>query len=111
MRIKDNLLVREVAGTYVIVPVGKRIQEIPGVVYMNRMGYFIWYHITGKDFEPEEIFALLSKKYPNIHDDQIRKDIDEFLQDLIENHMIDTGNQSGWNYARFPDNYKKDIEE
>lgn len=35
MRLKDNLILRKVANQYIIVPVGKRVQEITNMVYIS----------------------------------------------------------------------------
>ena len=40
MRIKDNLILREVAGQYVIVPIGKRVNEITSHRLYHRIGSF-----------------------------------------------------------------------
>ena len=34
MRLKDGLVLRKVADQYIIVPTGKRVKEIPNMVYI-----------------------------------------------------------------------------
>ena len=46
MKLKDGLLLREVAGQYVIVPTGKRVQEFPRVNYMTADAAYLWNRFT-----------------------------------------------------------------
>ena len=41
MKIKDGFMIREVAGSYVVVPVGKRADEFNGMVHWNETGSFL----------------------------------------------------------------------
>lgn len=107
MRLKDGLVLREVAGQYVIVPTGKRVQEIPGVVYLNQVGYFLWSHIKKKEFTREDLVRLLNCTYPQIEKERLQKDVDTFLESLAKYHLIEDNEESGWAYASFPHNYIK----
>ena len=42
MRLKDGLILREVAGQYVIVPTGKRVQEVTNIVYISASAAYLW---------------------------------------------------------------------
>ena len=35
LKLKSDLILREVAGQHVIVPVGKRVQEVTSIVYIS----------------------------------------------------------------------------
>lgn len=35
MKLKDGLILREVAGQFVVVPTGKRVQEVTSIVYIH----------------------------------------------------------------------------
>lgn len=109
MKLKDGLILREVAGQYVIVPTGKRVQEILGVVYLNRMGFFLWSHINNCEFEKEDLIFLLQSHYPKIDKKQLQSDIDAFVDALEKKRLLDNGEQSGWAYASFPSNYKNET--
>lgn len=109
MKLKDGLILREVAGQFVIVPTGKRVQEILGVVYLNRMGFFLWSHIKNCEFEKEDLVSLLQSHYPQIDKKQLQSDVDVFIEALAKNRLLDGGEQSGWIYASFPSNYKNET--
>ena len=42
MKLKDGLILREVAGQYVIVPTGKRVQEVTNIVYISSSAAYLW---------------------------------------------------------------------
>ena len=42
MRIKNGFFMREVAGKYVVVPVGAQTNEFKGMIQMNQTGAFLW---------------------------------------------------------------------
>ena len=42
MKLKDDLVLRKVADQYVIVPVGKRVQEVTSIVYISSSAAYLW---------------------------------------------------------------------
>lgn len=42
MKRSENFLLREVAGTQVLVPVGEAATSFPGMVTLNSTGVYIW---------------------------------------------------------------------
>ena len=50
MRLKDGLILREVAGQYVIVPTGRRVQEVTSIVYISSSGAYLWEYMKNQEF-------------------------------------------------------------
>ena len=42
MKLKDQLILREVAGEYVIVPTGQRVREVTNVVCISSSAAYLW---------------------------------------------------------------------
>ena len=42
MKIKEGYLLREVAGSNIVVPVGSGNMDFSGVITLNEVGSFIW---------------------------------------------------------------------
>lgn len=42
MRIKDGFLLREVAGSFIVVPVGAAAMDFGGMMTLNPVGAFVW---------------------------------------------------------------------
>lgn len=57
MRLKDGFVLREVAGSFVVVAVGERVKDFRGVINLNETGAFIW-----KNLEEETTEEILVKK-------------------------------------------------
>lgn len=41
MKLKDQLILREVAGQYVIVPTGQRVREVTSIVYISSSAAYL----------------------------------------------------------------------
>ena len=63
MKLKDGLILREVAGQYVIVPTGKRVKDVTGVLYMTKPAAALWDYMQSHDFEKEDLIKLTMERY------------------------------------------------
>lgn len=87
MKIKDGFMIREVAGSYVVVPVGKRADEFNGMVHLNETGTFFW-NMAEKGCTREELI----KEGLDIYDvsrEIITKDVDKFINILKSNDLFE----------------------
>ena len=50
LKLKSDLILREVAGQHVIVPVGKRVQEVTSIVYISSSAAYLWEYMKNNDF-------------------------------------------------------------
>lgn len=91
MRIKDNLVLREIAGQYVIVPVMERVKEVHSMVYISSSAAFLWENIQGKDISVDGMVDMIMNKYKNVTREQAENDIAAFLKVLERNNIIDYG--------------------
>lgn len=58
MKLKDGLILQEVAGQYVVVPTGKRVNEIPGIVYISSSEVNLWNYMKIMNLK-EKISSIL----------------------------------------------------
>lgn len=89
MRVKDQLVLREIAGQYIIVPVMERVKDVPSMVYISSSAAFLWQHMEGKDFTLDELTDLIMSKYKNVTREKAQQDIIGFLQILTKNNIMD----------------------
>jgi len=80
MKIKDGYLMREVAGTYVVVPTGKAALDFSGMLNLNGTGAFLWKQLADGQNEQELLFALLEEY--DIDEVTAKADISDFLAKL-----------------------------
>lgn len=86
MKIKKELIRRDIAGDIVLVPVGKTIYESNGLFVLNEVGAFLWDRLEQADTE-EKLLAALLEEY-EVTEDTARADVHAFLEKLREMNII-----------------------
>lgn len=108
MKLKDGLILREVAGQYVIVPTGKRVQEVTGVNYITKPAAYLWEYMQDHEFEKEDLVRLTLEKYSDATREQVSKDLDEFLKGLAEKGILEIEGQINGSFSVRLPRQKKD---
>lgn len=80
MRIKSDYVMREVAGTCVVVPTGKAAVDFSGMITLNDTGAFLWKQLAEGQSEQELLFAMLEEYETD--EATAKADISEFLKKL-----------------------------
>lgn len=102
MKLKDQLLLRKVAGEYVIVPIGKRVREVTAVVYISSSAAYLWNYMKDCEFTKEELVDRVMEHYTGVTKEQASADIDKFLKILSDNNILDDGIARGQTFVRIP---------
>lgn len=87
MLIKDGYLVREIADSYVVVPVGERVIDFKGIMTLNDTGYFIW-NCLSEDKSFDELLKLILDEY-EVDENTARTDLEEFLRKARESGVLE----------------------
>ena len=95
MKLKDGLLLRQVAGQYVIVPTGERVREVTGVHYLTPGAAWLWGQMEGKDFQPEELVEMAQAHFTGVTKEQLETDISAFLKALGDANVLEDGKMRG----------------
>lgn len=82
MKIKKELIKREIAGDTILVPVGKTVYDSNGLFVLNELGAFIWEILPKMETEAEICEAILAEY--EVTPEEAAKDVEEFLQKLRE---------------------------
>lgn len=82
MKIKKGFILREVAGSYLVLAVGQRAKEFNAVINLSETGAFIWKALE-KGKSQEEIVKDILTEY-KIDEQQAKKDVEAFIQKLTE---------------------------
>lgn len=80
MKIKKELIKREIAGDTVLVPVGKTVYDSNGLFVMNGVGAFIW-DLLPQVNTAEEIVVKITEVY-EVPRETAEADVKEFLSQL-----------------------------
>lgn len=86
MKIKKELIKRDVAGETILVPVGKTVYDSNGLFVLNELGAFIWDLLPTADSQ-EEILRAVLEEY-DVTAEEARRDIDQFLAELKELEIL-----------------------
>ena len=80
MEIKKKVILRSVAGEYMLMPVGDTALQYNGIFVMTESAQLLWRAIEeGK--EKEELIGILTKEY-EIDSAAAEADVNEFLERL-----------------------------
>ena len=82
MKIKKELVKRDVAGDIILVPVGKTVYDSNGLFVLNELGEFLWDRLEAADSE-EELLGAVLEEY-EVTEKIAREDIRKFLNRLRE---------------------------
>ncbi len=87
MKIKKNFILREVAGTYLVVAVGEAVKNFNAVINLNETGALLWRALE-KGVKEEELVNLITSEY-EVDKDIAEKDVSAFVQKLKEANLLD----------------------
>lgn len=86
MKVKSNLILREIAGSWIIVPVSEMVVEFNGLINLNESGAFLW-KMLAEGAEMDELVACFLKEY-DVAEETARADIKEFINLLEEKGLL-----------------------
>ena len=89
MRLKDGLILREVAGQYVIVPTGKRVNEVTNIVYISSSAAFLWNKMLGEEFTVDSLVDNIMEQYVGVTREVAEKDVTGFIDVLKRNRILE----------------------
>ncbi len=80
MRRNPDFLLRVVAGTNVVVPIGPATEKFAGMINLNESGVFLWNQLETEQ-TPESLTEALTREY-EVDAARARQDVDLFLERL-----------------------------
>ena len=88
MKIKENFVLRQVAGAWVVLPLGSATLDFNGMLTLNESGLLLWRFLE-KGADREKLTDALLQVY-DVSRDQASSDVDEFLNKLIQAGCVET---------------------
>ena len=86
MKIKEGYILKEIAGSFIVVAVGSAALDFNGVITLNETGAFLWKVLSeGKD-EAELITAMMGEY--EIDEQTAKADIAAFLKKLSDEGLL-----------------------
>ncbi len=87
MKIKNGFILREIAGSSLVMPVGEMAEKVSGMIELSSTGAILWKRLELGATEEELVAEILSKF--DIEEETAKADVAEFVnylkaQDWIE---------------------------
>lgn len=83
MKIKDGFLLRKIAGSSIVVPVGNRSRDFNGMITLNGTAAFLWSRLETGATE-EELVCALMENYADVDRAIAQRSVTGFLNKLRE---------------------------
>ena len=80
MKLKENLVLRQVAKTWVVLPLGNATLDFNGLLTLNESGVLLWKALE-QHGSREALANVLTKEY-NVSPENALADVDDFLNKL-----------------------------
>ena len=87
MKIKKDFILRKVAASYVVVPVGKLTLDFNGIINLNETGAFL-FELLQEGAEKEDLLRKLLEEY-DVTPEKAAADIDVFLKKVEEADVLE----------------------
>ncbi len=87
MKIKENFMLRKVADSYVVVPVGPAVASFNGMINLNEAGAFLWQLLENETTE-EAVVASMLEHY-EVSEELAKADVKKFIAQLRDADLLD----------------------
>lgn len=87
MKIKDGFILKDVAGSKIVIATGKARLSFNGVITFNSVGAEIFNLLDGTN-SPEEIVAKIASDY-NVDTEIVKRDFDALVEKLRKHNLLD----------------------
>lgn len=88
MKIKEGFILKEIAGSFVVVPVGEDVVDFSLMITTNETGAFLW-NCMSEDKSVAELVEALKSEYEGATDEEFTADVEEFVALLKENNILE----------------------
>ena len=86
MKLNGSFTLREVAGEFLVIPIGATALELNGMIILNPVSKVIWECLEKGATEDSVLEAVLDAF--EVEAEEAKADIEEFLRQLRENNLI-----------------------
>jgi len=83
----ENFSLRNIAGEYVVVPIGKNSINFKAMMSLNETAAFLWKKLE-TEISKEELVDNLVEEY-DVSKEKAEKDVDNFISMLKEHKIIE----------------------
>lgn len=82
MKIKESFVLRQLADTWVVLPLADKTINFNGMITINESGVLLW-NALEQGADTDTLVKLLTSEYA-VSDGQARDDVEAFLRKLLD---------------------------
>ena len=87
MKLNENLILREVAGEYMIVNPFSETMDMTQILTLNETAAWLWQQAEGKEFDEAYLVDCLCEEY-DVDRETAATDASNFVMQLLQHGMI-----------------------
>lgn len=87
MKIKENFLLKNIAGSYVVVPTGSELVDFNGMVTLNESGAFLW-NLLKQEQTAQSLATAMTEEY-DVTAETAARDVEKFLDTLKKAELLE----------------------
>ncbi len=87
MKLKAGFVLRQVAGSYVVVAVGLQTLDFKGMIRLNETGAFLWKQLAENECTEESLVTAMTNEY-DVDDNTAASDVGAFVKSLREADLL-----------------------
>jgi hypothetical protein len=87
MKIKSGFVMKDVAGSKVVLPLGERRLDLNGIITFNDVGAEVFNMLDGTN-SVEEIVAKIAKDY-EVSTEIVEADVNELIEKMKANGLVE----------------------
>ena len=87
MKIKEGFILRNVAGSYVVVPIGEATLDFNGMMNLNETGAFLFEKMI-EGISREDLIKALTDEY-DIDEETASVDVDAFIEKVEKEDLFE----------------------
>ena len=86
MKRKDSFLMQNVAGEYLLVPLGSQVLDMNGILTLNPVAACLW-ELLAQDSSVDELAAAVSERF-DVESDRALADVQTFLDEMVRRGLL-----------------------
>lgn len=87
MKIKSGFMLRDIAGQWVVVPLGARVVDFKSILTLSESGAMLWRLLENGASEAELIGKLLEEYH--VTEEKALVDVKQFIATIKEKELLD----------------------
>lgn len=88
MKINENFVLKKIAGSTVVMPVGDAVNKVRGMIKLNSTAEIIWKALE-KETDFQSVVDEVKKNCNNVDDVSLTEDITAFLEQLKKLEILE----------------------